>query len=130
MDRLGLTPGAGAAVLARKHEVAMGITAALYRERPELAEKYGAAGRERCLEDMHYNLDHLAAAADLEAPEQFASYIRWVDALLRARGVPTGELARTLELADWMLSARLQAEHMAVVGRVLQAGLSALREDA
>lgn len=128
MDPLFLTPGAGAAVLARKHEVAMGITAALYRERPELSETYGAAGRERCLEDMHHNLEHLAAAAELEVPEQFASYIRWVDGLLRARGVPTGELARTLELAGWLLSARLEPEHQEVVSRVLQAGLDALGE--
>lgn len=86
--------------------LAPAIADELYRRRPDLLEKYGSVGRKRCLEDMHFNVEHLAPAVALEDPEMFIRYILWVDDLLRARNVPSDDLILSLQIMreqvlDW-----------------------------
>lgn len=113
-------------ILERLGSMATAVTNALYAEMPELLERYGPTGRQRCLEDMHHNFEHLAAAVGLDSPGVFATYVRWVDSLLLARNVPTRELVRCLELMDEQLRGALAAEEAEVAGRCIGAGLEAL----
>ena len=73
---------AGARLVGEKEGLARAITDALYRERPDLQAKYGDAGRAKCLQDMRYNLEHLAPAVALDDPPMFAGYARWLLGLL------------------------------------------------
>ena len=82
-------------LLAEKATLAAEITAALYAEMPELLARHGEYGPRKCLEDMRYNLEHLAPAVDLADPALFAGYVRWLDGLLRARNVVASRGART-----------------------------------
>lgn len=116
-------------ILRERAQAAAAITAAMYQELPELLNRYGQRGRERCLEDMHFNLEHLAAAVALDAPEVFVNYVRWADDLLRARQVPTVELVRCLELMRGELRGRMEAPEAEVVNRCIQAALRAVEED-
>ena len=84
-------------LLAEKATLAAEITAALYAEMPELLARHGEYGRRKCLEDMQYNLEHLAPAVDLADPALFAGYVRWLDGLLRARNVGTAEGSEDVE---------------------------------
>ena len=122
-------PAARAAALLRQQSepLAREVTDALYRERPGLWERFGQRGWDKCLQDMRHNWEHLAPAVELERPVMFATYARWVDGLLVARGVPTGELVRCLELMDESARARMEPDEAAAVARCLDAGLEALR---
>lgn len=121
---------ASARLLAAKEEMAQWLTDRLYTERPYLLEKYGERGRMHTLQDMKYNLEHLAPAVALDDPAMFAKYVRWLDELLRARNVPTTEVIRTLELIDVLALERLQEDEAAAVRACTRAALATLAEPA
>ena len=118
---------ATAFLLEEKEALAREVTARLYAAMPSLPEKYGERGRAKCLQDMRYNLEHLAPAVELEHPEMFAAYARWLDGLLRAYGVATDEVVRSLELMEAVVDERLPADEADAVRACLRAGLAALR---
>ena len=114
-------------LLREKEDLARAITDALYAERPELLARYGAAGREKCLQDMRYNLEHLAPAVALGDPGLFAGYARWLGSLLGARGIPLDEVARSLVLTREAIGSRFPREEAAAAVPALEAGLAALQ---
>jgi hypothetical protein len=118
---------AAAALLEQKEAIARSVTGLLYAEMPWLQDKYGDRGRVKCLQDMHYNLEHLIPAVELGAPDMFARYAAWADGVLRARGVPTAELVRSMEIMGADVAARLPEDQSAAVAECLDAGLAALR---
>lgn len=124
----GVSPGAraAAALLEQKETVARSVTGLLYAEMPWLVDRYGERGRQKCLQDMRYNLEHLAPAVELEAPAMFARYAAWCDGVLRSRGVSTEELARSLVLMESDVAARLPPEQADAVAACLRAGVAAL----
>lgn len=124
-----LTPEAraGAALLEHKETIARSVTGLLYAEMPWLQDKYGDRGREKCLQDMRYNLEHLIPAVELGAPDMFARYAAWCDGVLRARGVPTAELVRSMEIMRADIAARLPGDEARAVAESLDAGLAALQ---
>jgi hypothetical protein len=117
---------AAEALLEEKEALARAVTAALYAERPELLQKHGERGRDKCLQDMRYNVEHLAPAVGMDEPPLFAGYATWLDGLLRARGVDTADLTRSLALLEAETERRLSADGQAVVRRCIRAGLAAL----
>jgi hypothetical protein len=112
-------PAAASGLLEQKEQLSQRVTQALYAEFPDLLEKHGERGRGKCLQDMRYNIDFLASAVDLESPEEFARYVRWLDDMLRSRGVGTRDVRRCLELLR-------DAADSAIVSRVIDAGLAVL----
>jgi hypothetical protein len=124
----GVTAATRAAerILEEKGVLAREITDALYEQMPELLEKHGEYGRKKCLQDMHYNLEHLAPAVDLGQPEMFAGYARWLSGLLAARNVSTAEVARSLELTETRIRERFTAEEAEAVVSSIRAGLAEL----
>jgi hypothetical protein len=130
MGAVSAGPAAAAALLDLKEDVARSVTGLLYAEMPWLVDRYGERGRLKCLQDMRYNLEHLAPAVELDDPAMFARYATWCDGVLRSRGVPTDELARSLELMESDVAARLPAEHARAVAECLRAGVRALRAEA
>jgi|SRR5690606_9000538 len=121
-----LTEAASEALLASKEELARSITTELYQEMPELLEKYGERGRVRCHEDMLYNLEHLAPAVALDEPVLFARYVEWLRDMLAARGIPAGEVRRSLEITRDRVRTRFPADQAKLIAAVLEAGLNAL----
>ena len=126
MDALTVDAKASGQLLAHKEALAEWVTGALYEEMPELADRYGDAGRAKCLQDLRYTIEHLIPAVDLAQPAMFAGYVTWLDALLRARNVSTREVVRSLELIDRIVRQRLPADEAESVARCLHAGLDAL----
>jgi MerR family transcriptional regulator, light-induced transcriptional regulator len=124
----GLTRGEAAAeaLLLNKEELAQAITAALYRDRPELLGKHGERGRLKCLQDMRYNLEHLAPAVALGEPSLFGRYVAWLAGMLAARGIPAGDVRRSLELTCDAVAARLPADEATRVVAAIGAGIAAL----
>jgi len=121
-------PAAQAAqLLMRDREsLARAVTDALYAETGERLARHGARGRERCLEDMHFNVDHLIPAVDLQDAEMFVRYVEWLHGLLHARGVDTRDVARCLELLRDEAARRYDAGDAQAIAVILDAGLRSL----
>lgn len=117
-------------LLRDKETIARAVTSSIYAEYPDLMAKHGERGREKCLQDMHYNIEHLIPAVDLENPTMFAEYTRWLNGMLRARGVSTRDVRRCLELLADQAHERYDASEAAVVQRVIDAGLAVLGDAA
>jgi hypothetical protein len=114
----------GAALLMRDRDaLALAVTTALYAESPRLLEKHGERGREKCLQDMRYNIDHLIPAVDLADGAMFARYVEWLDGLLRARNVATRDVVRCLELLRDHCVDRYPAAESGAIGDIIRAGL-------
>lgn len=126
MAAVAAGPRAADRLLAEKEVLAREVTDALYAALPGLMAKYGQAGREKCLQDMRYNLEHLAPAVDLEQPTMFAIYIRWLDNLLRARHVSTDEIVRSLEIMEQLVRQRFDREEADAVTACIHSGLAVL----
>ena len=113
-----------AALLMRDRDVlALDVTSALYAESPQLLQRHGERGREKCHQDMRYNIDHLIPAVDLGDGAMFARYVEWLDGLLRARNVATRDVVRCLELLRDRCAERFPAAESAAIGAVVDAGL-------
>jgi hypothetical protein len=115
-----------ARLVAEKDALALAIADALYRERPELAARYGEAGRAKCVQDMRYNVEHLAPAVALDDPAMFGGYARWLASLLTARGIPAEEIERSLVLTRAEIGVRFPPDEAAAARPALEAGLAVL----
>ena len=130
---LGGDPGAADAglraarlLLIDREALAREVTDALYAESRDLLERYGERGREKCLQDMRYNIEHLTPAVELGDAAMFAGYVQWLDALLRARNVPTRDVIRCLELLGERCAVRYPPAEAATIGAIIDAGIAVL----
>ena len=112
-----------------KEELARAITAKLYQEMPDLQQKYGQRGRSKCLEDMRYNLEHLAPAVALGEGSLFSHYCVWLRDMLAARGVGAGEIVRSLHLIAEVVRAEFPPDEALLVAEAVDAGIAALAEE-
>jgi hypothetical protein len=126
MDTVTVEGRAAGQLLAEKELLAESVTRSLYEEMPELSTRYGPAGREKCLQDLRFTIEHLIPAVDLGRPEMFASYVVWLDELLRARNVSTREVVRSLHLIERVVSERFAADQAEMIARCIRAGLDRL----
>jgi hypothetical protein len=117
-------PRAASHLIRDRTELARAVTARVYEESPELLERHGERGREKCLQDMHYNIDHLISAVDLEQPDMFAQYVVWLDSMLRSRGVATRDVKRCFELLRDEVVARYDAPEAGTIAAVLDQGIA------
>ena len=117
-------PRAASHLIRDRTELARAVTARLYQESPDLLERHGERGREKCLQDMHYNIDHLIPAVDLEQPYMFAQYVVWLDSMLRSRGVATRDVRRCFELLRDEIVARYDAPEADNITAVLNEGIA------
>lgn len=121
----GVEAGSQAArLLMRDREsLARAVTDALYEEAGDRLARHGPNGRVRCLEDMHFNVEHLVPAVDLGDPELFVRYVQWLHGLLQARGVDTRDVTRCLELLQGEVVRRYTASEAQPITTILDAGL-------
>lgn len=106
-----------------KEGLAQAVSDALYAEDAALMERHGARGREKCLQDMRYNIEHLIPAVELGDGLMFAGYVEWLDTLLRARNVATRDIVRCLELLRDESARRYAPDEAEAIARILRAGL-------
>ena len=106
-----------------RDSLAHAVTDALYAASPDLLARHGASGREKCLQDMRYNIEHLVPAVDLGDGSMFARYVGWLDGLLRARNVATRDIVRCLELLRDECARRYASDEADAIATVIGAGL-------
>lgn len=122
----GVASTAAEALRTQQASLAQSLVERQFALSPQLAERYGAAGRIKCLEDANFHLSFLAEAVDLGHPEMFADYIAWVQVMLAARGIPPADLVAYLTLLCDVLREALPAEAGIVAARVVDQSLREL----
>src|SRR5581483_10343997 len=73
-------------------ELVESTLAELYRRQPEMKTRYGAAGRQRCREDVAFHFQVLTEALLAEDANIFLRYIGWGKSVVVNRGVRTDDL--------------------------------------
>ncbi|PKO69480.1 MAG: cobalamin B12-binding domain protein [Betaproteobacteria bacterium HGW-Betaproteobacteria-16] len=122
----GVASTAAEALRTQQASLAQSLVERQFALSPQLAERYGAAGRIKCLEDANFHLSFLAEAVDLGHPEMFADYIAWVKVMLTARGIPPADLVNYLTLLCDVLLEALPAEAGTAAARVVDQSLREL----
>ncbi len=70
-----LNAAASRALDAQRDTLAEAITDLQYQLQPELAARYGEAGRAKCRQDAGYHLSYLADSIAADSPALFADYV-------------------------------------------------------
>src|ERR671933_465236 len=81
---------------AQRSVLAEVIVARHYAAQPDLAARFGPAGRAKCLKDTNYHLSYLSQSIAVSTPGLFADYISWARVMLARRNVPDEDLAANL----------------------------------
>ena len=89
--------GLGDVLRDRQATLADDLVARQFAARPDLATRYGPAGRTKCLQDANYHLGYLADAMDAGDPALFVNYVAWAKVMLGSRGISGEHLAQHLE---------------------------------
>jgi methanogenic corrinoid protein MtbC1 len=107
-------------------QLAEAVTTRQYQAQPELAAKYGEAGRNKCLQDANYHFLYLADAVAASSPTLFSDYVAWAKVMLSARGVPATDLSRNLVIMQEVVHQNFPSELSTVIDQFFEAGLSRL----
>lgn len=116
----------GRMIDSKRAQLAEAVTARQYEAQPELAARYGEAGRAKCLQDANYHLSYLSDAVATSSLSLFSDYIGWAKVMLNARGVPAEDLSRNLLIMREVVLEMLPSEMGEVVGEYFEAGLNRL----
>lgn len=111
---------------AQRGALAENIVARQYAQQPDLAERYGPAGRVKCLQDANYHLVYLSEAVAAGSPGYFSDYISWAAVMLNSRGIPTADLAANLAHLRTALETALPPEAATLAGSYVDNGIAAL----
>jgi signal transduction histidine kinase len=116
----------GQEIAARRERLAEAVTDRQYELHPDLALRFGPAGRQRCREDAVFHLSYLAEAVAIDQPALFADYVAWAQVMLAGRGIPAEDLVENLRVLGDVLARELPGGMAAVAAGVIEAGLAAL----
>ncbi|MDQ3819189.1 MAG: cobalamin-dependent protein [Acidobacteriota bacterium] len=116
----------GRLIDSNRARLAEAVTVRQYEAQPELAARYGEAGRAKCLQDANYHLSYLADAVAASSLSLFSDYIGWAKVMLNTRGIPAQDLSRNLIIMREVVLNMLPAEMGRVVGEYFEAGLNML----
>ena len=97
------------------------VTDRFYATQGAAYARFGPPGRETCREDLTFHLQFLRSVLEFGVLDPLVEYLRWLDSVLAARGVPVEHLALSLEwLADF-IAGRMEAEDGLVVAAAVRA---------
>lgn len=115
--------------LARHAEAAADfVSGRLYAKHPEYFERYGEKGRRACREDIVSHLAYIEGAIEAESPLPFTEYLRWLRAVLAARGIDDESLIDSVRLLGDYFEDHLEPHQKALLRRVLVEGVTALTD--
>ena len=112
----------------RRAALAEAVTERHYELQPELARRYGPAGRAKCRQDAGFHLSYLAEAIATSSPALFADYVAWAKVMLAGRRIPAEDLARNLEVLCEILRRELPGDMADLACGYVEAGLERLPE--
>ncbi|WP_281889865.1 hypothetical protein [Paenibacillus sp. YYML68] len=89
-------------ILHEAHErLASQVTASIYEANPQLLERYGERGKQKCWEDNVHHMKHLDTAYQLSNEDVFTDYALWLNGILGRFGMGPEHLVDNFErIAD------------------------------
>ena len=109
--------------------LAKAITERKHEAFQELIRQHGIEWS-KLLEYTHYDLSILANALASSSPEVFKEYVEWAAVLFESNSIPLDFLKKNIEITEEVLRSFLSSEHQALLGKYLEAGVSAIGEHA
>ena len=103
----GLEVAASRAIHSSRRAISEAVVERQYALHPELRDRYGERGREKCVEDTQYHLAHLSGALLASSPALFADYIGWAAGVMTVAAVRTEDLRENLACLRDILGGRL-----------------------
>ncbi|WP_270182839.1 hypothetical protein [Alkalihalobacillus sp. CinArs1] len=103
------------------------VVEGIYKDMPELLEKFGERGRSKCIEDNYHHMKHLESARNLDADEFFIDYALWLNNLLTTRGMETKHVIDNFERLEREIS-KTTFENKEDYLRILSKGKAELEE--
>lgn len=107
-------------------EIAAAAVDLHYAQQPDLATRYGAAGRQKCLQDARYHLSYLAEAIKAGSTLLFKDYIGWAQQMLAARYIPVQDLILNINSIKEVLAQRLPIENYIIAAKYLNGAFTQL----
>lgn len=114
--------------LAFRDQIADEVVQLQFARQPELAEKYGAAGRRKCAEDARYHVVYLAEAVAAGSPELFRNYTAWLNTLLAGLGIGHEDVAAQYEALAQVLENYNQSPDVRLAVSYLQSTIADIAE--
>ncbi|MET3683891.1 hypothetical protein ABID56_002007 [Alkalibacillus flavidus] len=74
------------------------VVSAIYQETPELYDRFGERGLERCREDNFYHLQYLTTSFQLQSTSIFLDYTSWLNEVLTSRGIDRDHIIQNYRL--------------------------------
>jgi signal transduction histidine kinase len=113
---------------ARRRSLSAAVVERQYALHPELRDRYGERGREKCIEDTEFHLAHLSAAILASSPALFVDYIDWVSVVMSAAGIRPEDVRANLECLLDVFAEQLPEGITVVAGHFVQSALERLAE--
>lgn len=73
------------------------ITEGIYKDYPEMMERFGELGKKKCIEDNYHHFRHLETAYAVKKAQIFTDYAIWLNNVLTSRGMKTEHLLDNFE---------------------------------
>lgn len=113
-------------IVGHRDELAEKIVDRHYLLRPELASRYGEAGRTKCVTDVRRHLDALAQAIAVGRSALFLDHVAWAKIVLSSRRIPVQDLAENLDACRITLGEYLPPIRGAIAEEYILDSLSSL----
>lgn len=113
-------------LLDKKQDLAQYVTDLHFKRHPELEEKYGEKGREKCYEDVVYHLDYLAESIRVDSKSLFTNYLDWTRTMLRERNIPENDLVDNMVFLKEAIQQNLSDEESQIFTSFIDSGLHSL----
>lgn len=102
-------------------QLARHITELHFKNHPELTERYGAAGKDRCYEDAVFHLNYLAESITMQLPDMYANYILWAASMLESRNIPESDLYNNIDYVQQSIEELLGKQYAKLTEPYIQA---------
>ncbi len=119
---------ASRAIHSSRRAISEAVVERQYARRPELRDRYGERGREKCVADTQQHLAHLSGALLASSPALFADYISWASGVLSVASVRTEDFRENLTSLRDVLDDRLTGGMAAVATSYVGSALGRLAE--
>ena len=98
---------ASRAIHSGRRAISEAVVERQYALRPELRDRYGERGREKCVEDTQHHLAHLSGALLASSPALFDDYISWASGVMSVASVRAEDVRENLACLREVLGDRL-----------------------
>lgn len=109
-------------------EIVERVVVGIYKDMPELLDKFGERGKKKCLEDNYHHIKHLESARSLKTDGFFVDYALWLNNLLTTRGMKTSHIIDNFDRLEDEIKRVTDFEEKEDYLRILSKGKTELEE--